>query len=232
MNYSNLLEMSSRAQLKLILVIQNNPTLLENIDESLIVDGDDMMSLYKRLEEVQNTIITELKDITSSVNDNVKDLSTYTAVGKVPNTEDDHMSMFTRVFNNLQSLAPKWKTLQGRGQKSLKICVQGQTAAINTQITSLKSRLDSTVSRANTIKRGLEIVKNEKNGDELCTKVEGLTLMIKQLNSERNHNEEMRVAMTYLTADRDKKIETLKDCLECLVCLETVKPAIQVPFSM
>ena len=160
LNYSNLLEMSSRAQLKLILVIQDNPTLLENIDESLVVNGDDMMSLYKRLKEVQKTIITELKDMTSSFNDIVKELSTYTAVGKVPNTEDDRMSMFTKVFNNLQALVPKWKTLQGRGKKSLQMFVQGQAAEIENLLNSPESRLDTIVSRASETKEVLEFHKS------------------------------------------------------------------------
>ena len=121
-----------------------------------------MMALHKRLEEVQKTIITELEDMTSSVNDIVTELSTYTTVGEVPNTEDDQMSMFTTVFNNLQALDPKWKTLQGRGKKSLKMFVQGQAAEIENLLNSLESRLDTIVSRASETKEVLEFHKSVK----------------------------------------------------------------------
>ena len=56
--------------------------------------------------------------------------------------------------------------------------------------------------------------------------------LIEELTSERNHNGEMRLVIEELEADRDQKLETLEDCLECPVCLETVKPPVQVHLSI
>ena len=41
------MEMASRAQMKLILVVQDNQALLVNMDPALVVTDEDMMSLYR-----------------------------------------------------------------------------------------------------------------------------------------------------------------------------------------
>ena len=158
-NFSDLMEMASRAQMKLILVVQDNQTLLDYMDQALLVTDEDMMSLYRSLVDDQKTLVRDLEVLICSVNDLDKAVSSYTNVGELLNTEDGHMDKFLSVFSSLTALVPELKALQGRGQKSLQNSVQVHAAEIRNKLNSLESLLDTTVNMANETKKVLEFHK-------------------------------------------------------------------------